>query len=196
MEMLFLFYQKGNSLEVLSAEERPVSPVCTVLVASVNAAPEHREIRFFGVTRSMQQAVISPLVRGKLQSRSVSVGDFVRAGEEIAWMDSREYAHLAAIKKAFLDESREKLRQGERNLERMKGLYRDQVISPQEMEQEETSFQVLQAHGEALESELAEAMRKLAETRIGASFDIVLLDVVELRRKEGRSVEEALEGAV
>jgi len=90
--VLFLLYQKGNSLEVLPVEERSVPPVCTVLVASVDVAPEHREIRFFGVTRSTQQAVISPLVGGKLQSRSVSVGDFVRAGEEIARMDSREGA--------------------------------------------------------------------------------------------------------
>ena len=177
MGVLFLLYQKGNSLGELSAEEREASPVCPVLVTPVDEAPKHREIRFFGVTRSTKQAVISPLVGGKLQSRRVSVGDFVRAGEEIARIDSREYAHVVAMKEAFLNESKAKLRQGESNLKRMKGLYGDQVVSPQQMEQEETSFQVLQARCKALQSELAEAMRKLEETRIYAPFDGVVTQI-------------------
>ncbi|HPQ38638.1 MAG TPA: efflux RND transporter periplasmic adaptor subunit, partial [Synergistaceae bacterium] len=82
--------------------------------------------------------------------------------------------HLVAIKKAFLQEAEAHLLQGESNLERMRGLYRDKVISPQQMEQEETGFQVLQARWNALKSELAEARRKLEETRIDAPFDGVI----------------------
>ncbi len=174
MGILFVLYQRGSSFETLLAEEKEPSQVFPVLAVSAEKAPSSREIRFFGVTRSVRQAIISPLVGGKLEKRLVSVGDFVHAREEIARIEPREYTHLAAMKKAFLQEAKARLRQGESNLKRMQGLYKDQVVSPQQMEQEETSFQVLQAQCHALESELAEARRKLEETRIYAPFDGVV----------------------
>lgn len=175
--VLFVLYKNGSTLETLSAEGKEGTTAVPVMALSVESAPSFREVRFFGVTRSLKQAVIAPLVSGRLKSRSVEVGDAVRSKEEIARIDSSEYSHLVAMKKAALSEGMAALRQGEADLERTNGLYREKVVSTQNMERQNTSVRRLRANCEVLKSQLKEAERKLKETHIRAPFDGVVTRV-------------------
>ncbi len=171
---LFALYENGNALETLSAEGKEGTTSVPVMAVSVKAAPSFREVRFFGVTRSLKQAVIAPLVSGRLDSRSVEVGEAVLSGEEIARIDSSEYSHLVAMKKAALSEGMAALRQGEADLKRTSGLYQEKVVSTQNMERQSTLVRRLRANCEVLKSQLKEAERKLKETHIRAPFDGVV----------------------
>lgn len=174
---LFMLYQKGKSFEAVSAEGVEASEASPVLVFFAERAPSLRKVSFFGVTRALKQAVVGPLVSGRLEKRGVSVGEPVFSGQEIGRVDSVEYSHLVAIKKASRLEGLAMLEQGEADLRRMRGLYGDRVISSQRMEQEDTSVKVLRARCEVLKSQFAEAQRQLRETRIYAPFDGVVTRV-------------------
>ncbi len=148
-----------------------------VRVAPVEAARESREVRFSGTTRAARRARLSFSVGGRIVSRPVKVGDQVHAGQLLAELDDLELENALASARATLSELAARRTQSERDHSRTQQLADAKAATSEELERTAAAVDGLRAAEAAAEARLREARRRLAETRLEASFSGTVTEV-------------------
>ncbi|MGD2015885.1 MAG: biotin/lipoyl-binding protein [Desulfobacterales bacterium] len=102
-------------------------PLPIVKVDAVTTEATQREVRFSGITRAVEQAVLSFSVPARMVERSVEVGDRVASGDVIARLDVREFDNAVNSAKAAMVELNVRLAQARRDRQRFQRLVKDGI---------------------------------------------------------------------
>lgn len=168
-----------------SASPLPKERILAVKIAHVQVSAGDRTVRFSGFTRSVDRAELGFSVPARLAQRLVEPGHRVREGAPLAALDDREYRNALNAAEARLAEIDIRLSQAIRDRKRAERLVAANAASTEKMEQVTASAEAIHAAREAATAELAEARRRLAETRLVAPFPGTVTDVF---RKPGEWV--------
>ncbi len=131
---------------------------------------------FTGTLVAKSQFIVAPKVSGRLEKLLVNIGDPVNNGDEIAKLDSEEYAQQVAqataeleVSRANLADSASELDAATREFERAKELREQQVASEAELDQAEARSRAAEAKHQVAQAQIKqkEAALKVAETRLG-----------------------------
>lgn len=149
----------------------PQATTATVRATSVTQLTDAQTLRFAGVTRVRQRATLTFQVSGVLSVRAAELGMTVSAGQELARLRNPglQPAELAAT--ARVEQLREEQAQAARESERLAVLYERGVLSRQELEQQQSRVDALQAAVDNARASLQQAGDFLTETTLFAPFD-------------------------
>ena len=142
-----------------------------VRTAPVETAPTSRSVVLHGVTRATDRAELSFTVAGRLNERSVEIGDRVEAGDVLARIDADPYRNGYLAAAASVTDLQGRLQQVERDRARMEQLGAKNSVSDSELERVRTEEASLRASLSAADANAREASRQRRETALIAPFD-------------------------
>lgn len=149
----------------------------TVRVAPVVATTDGREITLSGTVRAKRRTEASFSIGGRLEARPVDVGTRVAAGQVLARIDGRAWAHEAARAEAAVAELEIRVAQARRDLARVTKLFEARAATAEEREQVEASERAVASARDAAAAVAAEARRLVEETVLRAPFAGTVRDV-------------------
>ena len=163
------------------------APAQQTLLASKPATVEVMalEYRLDGVVESSQQATMSAQVSGRIEEVHFDVGDRVEKGQMIVRIRDNEYRARLQGANAALAEARAGLDDAQNEFERVKGLYRDKVISKAGFDRANAALESALARVTAGEASVREVTEQLGYTVIHAPYSGV---VVQRHVEPGESV--------
>lgn len=147
--------QEAPVVEVAEARREPVS----VRVASV------------GTLEAEQQAELRAEVEGVVAAIPVAEGDAVRRGQTLVVLEDRELAAQAEAAEATLERTRTEAANLASRLERNRGLLEAGAISPQALDDLESSHRAAEARAAEAEANLRLARRRQEKAVVRAPFD-------------------------
>lgn len=154
-------------------EEPP--PVETVLrpvrYERVSTSTEARVRTFAGVARAGVESNLSFRVPGTVERVTVSVGQQVRRGENLASMDPTDYELKVQEALAGLAQATAASRNAEADYERVRGLYENNNASRRELDGARANSESSKAQVQAAEKRLEQARQQVAYTRLRAPVD-------------------------
>ncbi len=124
-------------------------------------------------------------IPGRVQTLFTDEGHAVRKGEKIADLDNAEFVSLVNQNKASVKNAEVQLEKAKSDYERYTILFKDGVISPQQMVSVKTSYE-----GAASQLQMYQAALRTAEVRLHDSVVYSPLDGVVLRKnvEQGETV--------
>ncbi|MDX1763203.1 MAG: efflux RND transporter periplasmic adaptor subunit [bacterium] len=148
--------------------------------------PQYKEVPVeYGTFQIMVTAngVVKPIDRIELKSKAsgeivelpVEEGDFVRKGDLIAKLDQKDERTAVAQGQADLDIAKAELKQATRNFERRKALFKQKLVSREELDQSELRLAVAKGQLVQATTTLDRARERLAESIIQAPLDGIIL---------------------
>ena len=132
-----------------------------VIVSTVEAAREVRELRFSGTTRAARRARLAFTSSGRMVARLVEIGDRVRSGQLLARLDDLEFENAVATARATLAELSARRAQTQRDRARAERLAAVKAATREEVERTAASVDALLAAEEAAQARLRETERQL-----------------------------------
>lgn len=165
----------GTAFALLAFHETPPSrqPASTspeVRVDEVSAATTRMSIRYPGVTRARNRAVLSFPMAARLVGPRVEIGDHLQAGQAAARLDDRGPHHALQAARAALAEATVRLDQAQRNRARTERLVASKAATPEELENLSAGADAIQAARDAAAAQVAEAERAFSETTLRVPF--------------------------
>ncbi len=153
---------KSNSPKELPARE--------VRVAKVEHRPMERALRVVGTLAARDEATIAAQVAGQLEKNLVDLGDEVKAGQEIALIDTTSYEALAAAAAANLNRAQASAANAAQNLKRVQELQRDKIASTSDLDAAVAEASRTKAEVKAAEANDAVAQLNLSRSHVKAPF--------------------------
>ena len=163
------FYRPQNQArdgqpEELKYKEVPVEYGTFQIVVTAN-----------GVVKPIDRIELKSKASGEIVELPVEEGDFVRQGDLIAKLDQKDEQTAVAQAQADLDIARAELKQATRNFERRKQLFKQKLVSREELDQSELRLAVAKGKLVQATTTLDRARERLAESVIRAPLDGVIL---------------------
>ncbi len=145
-----------------------------ITTAKAQLRPVERSVSLVGELQAEEEAVVKAEVKGKVKAVYKSLGDVVKKGEPIVFLDSEEYEIVweqvaQALKGA---ESRSEL--ARLNWERTEGLFKKGLISERERDEAGKSLEGLDATVRERRAAVELATKKLRDVTISAPFSGVV----------------------
>jgi membrane fusion protein (multidrug efflux system) len=160
-----------------SASRTTNAPVAVpVTVAPVVIQPVDRTLPIVGTLYAKDSALVSAEVEGKLERTLVEFGDRVKAGQELAWIDTDSYTALAHQAQARVEQSKALAHGAEQELHRQQALRKTGIAAPADVDGAEAQADQTRAALKAAEATLAVAQLNLDRSRIRAPFDAAVAD--------------------
>src|ERR1051325_10444121 len=148
-------------------------PVTIALVALV---PLDRTLPVVGTLFAKDEATLGAEVEGAVEKTMAEFGDRVKAGQEIAQIDTTTYEALARQAAANLARTKAAAANAEANLKRLQELRRENIASPSDLDK--ATAEAEQARAEVKAGEAAEAIARLnlQRSHVTAPFDSAVAD--------------------
>jgi HlyD family secretion protein len=124
-------------------------------------------------------------IPGRVQALYTDEGRMVTKGDKIATLDSAELESVVTQNRASVRNSEAQFEKAQNDLERYTQLFRDDVISPQQMDSAKTAYDV-----SASQLQMSQASLKTSEVRLRDSVIYATLNGIVLRKnvEEGETV--------
>ncbi len=172
MKIIFLFLILiltgcGNE----STEEILPPPV---KVIQVGETLQTQTENFAGVVRGRYETNLAFQTGGKILSRNVEVGNFVRAGEILMQIDQKDAAQQLNAANAQVDSARASLNLAKSNFERYSQLFSENAISAAMLDQYKTSYENAVASYNAAVAQSKQFSNNLDYTKLVANSDGVI----------------------
>lgn len=149
--------------------------------ASAEMVTMQREFQLDGVIEAINQATLSAEVTGRIEAINFDVDDIVKKGEVIVRIRDREYRARLLKAKAALAEAQAGLNDATREFNRIKGLFKDKVVSRADYDKVTANLESAGARVNASEASASEAQLQLDNTVIRAPYSgVVVARHVEL----------------
>ncbi len=153
----------GQAVPVAKAQPR-------VEVATLNPVASSRELVFRGVTQAGERARLAFAESGRLNRRSVELGDVVRRGQVLAELDDRQPRLAVESAMAAFAELQARHAQATRDQERVAQLAAAKAATQEELETAQAGLAAMAAVVDAARARLHQVERQLAENRLLAPF--------------------------
>lgn len=142
-----------------------------VRVTTVQLRPDDEMLRFAGVSRVRQRAVLTFQVSGVIQNRNVEIGDQVTAGQTLMSVYSPTLQPAFDAARHRLAQLQADRLQASNELERLQTLYERGVIPLQELEQQNTRVASFTSAVSNAEATLEQTRSLLQEAELVAPFN-------------------------
>ena len=133
--------------------------------------------RFTGSLKPKSRFLVAPKVSGRLNRMMVNIGDQLRQGQTIAWLDDAEFQQELHQAKAYLDVARANLEaaegllgSAERELERIQQLRSKNLISASELDQAQSNYTKQLSSYKVAKAQLSEKTAAFEVARIRLSY--------------------------
>jgi membrane fusion protein (multidrug efflux system) len=167
---------QGCSKEATASRATKPPAAISVTVAAVATLAVDRTLPIVGTLHAKDSALISAEVEGKVERTLVEFGDRVKAGQELAWIDTDSYTALAHQAEARVEQSRALAHGAELELQRQQALRKTGIAAPADLDGAEAQADQTRAALKAAEAALAVARLNLERSRIRAPFDAAIAD--------------------
>jgi RND family efflux transporter MFP subunit len=153
---------------LLSGDETapPAPPPVPVSVAKAEQRDVPHLARGIGIVESLAHVTLRPQVEGVLAEVLFQEGEQVKKGQLLARIDDRPLAAALAQAEAEKSRNEAQLRSAEQDLTRYSNLLKEEAISRQTVEQQESLVGQLRAAVRANEAAIAAAQVQMSFTRI------------------------------
>jgi len=159
--------KKSDAVNSSAAKELVARPIH---VAQAELHPMERVLNVVGTLAARDEATIAAQVSGQLEKNLVDLGDIVRAGQEIALIDTASYAALANASAANLT-SATAAANAAQNLKRTQDLQQDKIASTSDLDAAIAEAARTRANVRAAEANLAVTRLNLERSHVTAPFD-------------------------
>jgi RND family efflux transporter MFP subunit len=149
-------------------------PVQVVVAQSVRI-PETTE--YLSVLKSRQSAVINPQVEGQVTKIYVKSGDEVNAGTPLLQIDPLKQEATVSSQQATVAAQEANLRLAKVSLERAQKLFAAGVISKQEFDNAQSTYDAAEAQLKALEQQVEQQKVELHYYKVSAVADGIVGDI-------------------
>jgi len=156
------------------AKVDPPRPVRTLVV---EPGPTTVAVQLPGEVRPRVESRLGFRVGGKLASRSVSVGDRVRAGQELARLDPTDLAPALQAQQAQVAAARTERELAAVDLQRLRSLQASNYISQASLDRQQATHDAAVSRLEAAEAQLRQARNAIAFQVLRADADGVVMAV-------------------
>ncbi len=164
-----------------SGSNRFARPPVAVEVDSVGYAPIHETETFTGTVTPIYQYILAPKVSGRVVQIKKRIGDGVRKGEIVAWIDDSEYQQAVReaeanlkIAQASLKESDSQFALAKQELERVQSLQEKGIASPAELDAAQTNFTAQKSRLELANAQVEQREASLKSANIRLSYTVLV----------------------
>ena len=164
----------GCSRKTEASAPRRIENAIPVDVQPVSTTNVNRTLPVVGTLYAKDEATIGAEVEGKVEKTTVDFGDRVRAGEELALIDTTSYEALARQALANVAKARATADNADKDLKRVESL--GGIAS--QSDRDKAVWGAEQSHAEVKAVEAAEAIAKLnlERSRVKAPFDAAIAE--------------------
>lgn len=141
-------------------------PEVNVVTMTPQDLPVERE--YIGQTKGSREVEIRSRVGGIIEKRLYEEGAHVSAGKVLFQLDRKPYAAKLAVAEAELGRAQAQYRQAERDLNRLKPLAEDKLISRKALDDAQSAFELADADVQAAAATAREARLQFDYTRVTA----------------------------
>ena len=163
--VLFQSYQRLSG-----RKQKKESVLIPVTVQTVGRANLSESVSFSGTIEPNQSIPVFSRVSGKLEGVFFQEGDRVEKGAVLAKVEERDYQLRLSEAEAALKSARVDLANAESSYQRMEKLFKEEVITSQEMDNVRARRDAGQATSERFKSQSDLAREQLSDCRIIAPF--------------------------
>ncbi len=147
-----------------------------VRVAHAELRPMERVLHVVGTLAAREEATVAAQVAGQLEKNLVDLGDGVKAGQELALIDTTSYEALAAASAANLARANASAANAAQNLKRTQELQRDKIASTSDLDAAVADAARTRAEVKAAEANDAVVRLNLDRSRVKSPFDGVVAE--------------------
>jgi len=134
------------------------------------------EYQLDGVIEATKQATLSAEVSGRIEAINFDVDDRVKKGEVIVRIRDNEYLARLQKAKAALAEAQAGFDDAQREFKRIKGLYKDKVVSKAGFDKASANLESSKARVAASQANISEAQEQLNNTVIHAPYSGIVVE--------------------
>ena len=156
-----------------SASNRPLMKP-TVVVSTLTGIEMERSISLTGDILPIQQANIYSKVSGNIDRIFVDIGEFVRQNQVLALIDSTIYSQNVRQANAAYLQAVANLNNSKLNFDRNQSLSDQNLISKQDLDNSQTSYQIASAQMEASLANLRNTQTLLNYCKVTAPFSGII----------------------
>ena len=173
LTILFLGMSPAETVPDVS----PTSPLRAIRTAPITETEITQDVQLSGVTRGEKNAMVSFTLGGRLETRSLDIGDQISRGDVLAELGTKPFRHALDAARKKLTELETRLAQSERDLVRSQKLFDMDAATREELEKIMTQKDALAVSREALLVEITESERRLTETTLRSPINGLITDV-------------------
>jgi membrane fusion protein (multidrug efflux system) len=168
----FVSCSKSNGQAPARREEDAV----LVTTAKVESVPSDRAIPVWGTLFPKDEATVSAEVEGKVEKTMAEFGDRLKAGQEIAQIDTTSYEAFARQSAANLAKAKASALNAEQNLNRIQELGKEKIASASDLDKAFAEAEQARAEVKAAEATDAIAQLNLRRSHVRTPFDSAVAD--------------------
>lgn len=138
--VMLIMFAAGMSETIAAAE---------LATATVTQSNQEQALTVEGVVEAVKSSLVAPQVTGDITYLPVKVGDYVKAGQLLARIDTRMASQQAMTNQAQVAAAQAQLSAAKQEFERKRRLHEKQYISQAALERAESDYKTAQAQTKA-----------------------------------------------
>ena len=152
-------------------------PIVYLLVFSLFYLPavHASSIIVTGDIAANREVVLATRIMGRITQVHATEGDRVKSGQVILEIDDKEFQARLRIAQASLERAEAELSQRQRTRKRLQELRRNNAVSQDLVDEAVFAWEVAESNVKSAQAEINSIESTLAETRIKAPFDAVVI---------------------
>ncbi len=164
---------EANQQASAPAKKKGGGRIVNVDLAAAKTGEVREQLLLTGSLKAKEVVDVNAKLTGRLEKIHFLVGDRVRAGDLVAEMEDDELLQQVLRSEASIEVSHASVTQRKAelantraNLDRARQLFEEQLLSPQEFQQQQTSLEVMNAQVALAEAQATQALAELNELKI------------------------------
>lgn len=156
----------------------PSEEAVPVTVAKVELRPMDRTLSVVGTLVAKDEATIAAEVEGRIEKTMAEFGDRLKAGQEIAFIDTDSFEAQARLSAANLAKAKASAVNAGATLKRTQSLRLEKISSESDLDKDFAADEQARAEVKAAEATLAIAELNLKRSKVVAPFECAVADRV------------------
>ncbi|MBO4779626.1 MAG: efflux RND transporter periplasmic adaptor subunit [Selenomonadaceae bacterium] len=167
----------ANFLLIGCSEETQTLKPPLVKVQQVSLSNAAQEENYSGVVKGRYETNLSFQVSGKIISRDVQTGSFVRAGQVLMTLDPKDIVEQSHSAEAQVASARAQLQLAKTEFDRYSELFKEDAVAAVVLDQYKTQYESAQAAYDAAVAQARQSQNAIDYTALTANADGVISNV-------------------
>ncbi|MFW5730351.1 MAG: efflux RND transporter periplasmic adaptor subunit [Desulfonatronovibrionaceae bacterium] len=160
------FFLNPGRQEEESTRDKAERPPVSVELAPVSRVTLMDTVKGIGTLQSIQHVEIKPEISGKITRINFQEGELVKSGELLFEIESQKQQKQLDSNRAALEEARSRLQNLKRNHQRFARLYKQGIISENEMDRVQTDMESAAAEVKRLSAHVELAREDISDASV------------------------------